>query len=467
VLDHDNMPHAPVEAERIKILSDSATRDGDYVLYWMQQSQRAEFNPALEFSIARANECGKRLLVAFGLTDSYPEANERHYRFLLEGLQETQAAIERRGIRFVIRRGSPDEVAIAAGRHAAEVICDCGYLRHQKQWRQAVAEALRCRVWQVEADVVVPVETASNKREFAARTLRPKLSKLRDRFLTELRPTPLDKDSLNLPADRIELDDLDALLARLSLDRSVRGVSERFAGGTSQAKARLKSFLADDLSKYDQRNHPDHPRVSELGPYLHFGQISPVAVALQVEQSRGHARPQKEAFLEELIVRRELAINFVHYTRDYDAYACLPDWACQTLAEHKHDRREYRYSAAELESGQTHDLAWNAAMLEMRHTGYLHNHIRMYWGKKILEWSNTPQHAFRTALALNNKYFLDGRDANSFANVAWIFGLHDRPFAERDIFGKVRYMSADGLRRKFDVDAWIEQVRHKTEDLSG
>jgi deoxyribodipyrimidine photo-lyase len=195
---------------------------------------------------------------------------------------------------------------------------------------------------------------------------------------------------------------------------------------------------------------------------LHFGQISPIEVARKVKAAKSGSEADAEAFLEELIVRRELAINFVTFHPDYDSFKCLPDWARKTLLKHKSDTRPVRYTRAELERADTQDPYWNAAMREMLEAGYMHNHMRMYWGKKILEWCKTPEYAFQTALYLNNKYFIDGRDPNSYANVAWLFGLHDRPWRERAIFGTVRAMTARGLERKFDIKSyvrWVESLR--------
>jgi len=195
-----------------------------------------------------------------------------------------------------------------------------------------------------------------------------------------------------------------------------------------------------------------------MSPYLHFGQISPVRLAMAVRDAKSGQESDRDGYLEELIVRRELAVNFVYYTQDYDRYTCLPEWARKTLAEHAGDPREHKYSQDVLESAQTHDPYWNAAMREMKQTGFMHNYMRMYWGKKILEWSETPENAFATTLAINNKYFLDGRDPNSYAGVAWVFGKHDRAWFERPIFGKVRYMAASGLERKCDIKAYVEKV---------
>jgi deoxyribodipyrimidine photo-lyase len=185
-------------------------------------------------------------------------------------------------------------------------------------------------------------------------------------------------------------------------------------------------------------------------------------VALAVRKSKAVPEETKAAFLEELIVRRELAVNYVNYTPEYDSFQALPDWAKRTLAKHRSDSRQPIYGRRELEDAKTLDPYWNAAMVEMRHTGFMHNYMRMYWGKKILEWSATPEEAYRVALTLNNKYFLDGRDPNSFAGVAWLFGLHDRPWGERPIFGQVRYMAASGLERKCDIRAYVQKVEART-----
>ncbi|HYO64721.1 MAG TPA: deoxyribodipyrimidine photo-lyase [Archangium sp.] len=452
------MASRTIEEGRIKRLNTYEAKGGDYILYWMQQSQRAEFNPALEYAIQRANEAKLPLLVGFGLMDGYPEANVRHYRFMLEGLQDAQRTLARRKIPLVLQRGAPDEVALKLAKKASLVVCDRGYLRHQKQWRKTVAEKASCPVIQVEGDVVVPVEAASGKAEYAARTLRPKIHRLWSAYLVELSPTPLKTDSLGLGIKGLDLENLDTVLAKLDLDRTVPPVSHRFRGGTSEAKRLLARFLTEHLPEYEEsRPHPETTHVSHMSKYLHFGQVSPVEVALAARESKA-ADHQRENFLEELIVRRELAQNFAEYSPHYDSFACVPEWARKTLDKHRSDARHHQYTREQLEQARTHDPYWNAATREMRYTGYMHNAMRMYWGKKILEWSSTPEHAHATTLALNNRYFLDGRDANSYANIGWLFGLHDRPWGEREIFGTVRYMSSGGLERKADMEAYLEKV---------
>jgi deoxyribodipyrimidine photo-lyase len=448
-----------INQTRAETINDRKTIAGDYVLYWMQQSQRAEQNPALDAAIHEANRLGLPIFVAFGLTDAYPEANLRHYRFMLEGLKDAQSALHRKGIRLIVRRGDPPEVALKLGRRAAMIVCDVGYTRHQRLWRRQVAAQAKCRVLAVEGDAVVPVAVASTKPEYAARTLRPRIQKHLDDYLKRHRGVKPKCACLNLGIGGEDLKDIDAILTGLEIDRKVPPVSALFKGGCQEAKKRLRRFIRNHLANYDAHsNQPQTDDISHMSPYLHFGQISPVYVALQVSQAEQGEKIDREAYLEELIVRRELALNFVYYTRDYDRYSCLPEWAHKTLAEHAKDRRPVIYRREELEAARTHDPYWNAAMREMKYTGFMHNYMRMYWGKKILEWSPTAEEAFETALAINNKYFLDGRDPNSYAGVAWIFGKHDRAWSERPVYGKVRYMAASGLERKCDIRAYVRKV---------
>jgi deoxyribodipyrimidine photo-lyase len=447
-----------IAPERLTELNDAPEQPGDYVLYWMQNSQRAEFNPALEVAIAEANRLGLPVLVGFGLTADYPEANARHYAFMLEGLAETEHALRQRGLGFFIRLGSPDDVALSLARRAALVVCDLGYLRPQRQWRARVAAEAARRVLQVEGDVVVPAELVSTKAEIGARTLRPKLLRVRDQFLHPLRGQHPAHSAQHIEVrSDVDLSDIPALLNRLRIDHSVSPVAN-FYGGYKQARRRLDEFVTRRLPNYvAARAHPGEAKVSALSPYLHFGQISPVEVALAARDAEA-ANENNASFLEELIVRRELAMNFVHTTPNYDRYDCVPEWARQTLAAHRRDRREQVYTFDQLARADTHDPYWNAAMREMLLTGYMHNYMRMYWGKKVLEWSPSPEEGYVTLLRLNNTFFLDGRDANSYANVGWVFGLHDRPWPERPIFGKVRSMTASGLRRKTDIDAYVRKI---------
>ena len=449
-----------IHDSRIKVLNDSPARaGGKYVLYWMQQSQRAGCNHALEYAVRRADELGLPVVVCFGLMDGYPEANERHYLFMLQGLRDVERDLKRRNIAFACRHANPHEAAIHYAKEAALLVADRGYLRHQKAWRKAAAEGAGCRVVQVETEVVVPVDAASDKREYAARTLRPKVKKLRAEYLVPLEERTPKHSSLALKVSGdIDVADPEAAAGKLKIDRSIKA-STAFTGGSAAAGGWLDRFADTIVDGYDdRRNEPTSDRHSYLSAYLHFGQISPLEISLRVRDAQQGSAEDRAAYLEELLVRRELSMNFVEFAVDYDKYSVLPDWARKTLAEHRDDPRPAVYTRRQLEDAQTADPYWNAAMREMKLTGFMQNYLRMYWGKKVLEWTNTPEYGFDTLMYLNNKYFLCGRDANSYANVAWVFGLHDRPWGERPVFGKIRYMNAKGLDRKFDMAAYVARV---------
>jgi deoxyribodipyrimidine photo-lyase len=452
-----------LQAGRIRVLNDVPPReDGAYVVYLLQQANRAYFNPALEYAVTEANRLGVPVVACFGLLDGangFPEANARHYAFLLQGLADAGRGLDARGIGFCLRKASPAEIAIDLARDAALLVLDRGYLAIQKKWYGAIVAAVETRIVQVEGDVVVPVEVASDKHEFAARTLRPKLHRLFDEYIEGLSErTVKHRAGRGLPKGDVDIADPDAVLAGMTLDRDVPPV-KRFVGGETEARRRLDAYLTGPFAAYGtDRNKPEAGAASHMSPYLHFGQISPVEIALAVRAAKAGGPEDRAAYLEEVVVRRELAMNHVHYTQGYDSYdRAVPEWARKTLAEQADDPRPHTYTEKELAEGRTHDTYWNAAQAEMRETGYMHNHLRMYWGKKILEWSPSPEEGFRRTLRLNNRYFLDGRDANSFTNVAWVYGLHDRPWARRKVFGTVRYQSENSLR-KFDAKAYLKVV---------
>jgi len=432
---------------------------GRAVVYWMQRAQRAHDNPALELAARLANELGRPLAVFFGLVKKFPGANQRHYAFMLEGLAETAAALETLGARFVLGVApGHDLVKFCAQLRPAVVVGDENPLRRPERWRKKYARLLPCAFVTVDADVIVP-SGLFPKEEFAARTLRPKISRALDEFLVRPRRIRLKKKWPRSLAPRPARLDPAELLAELRPSRAAARV-EGVAAGTSAARRQLRSFARERLEHYDaRRNRPEFADgTSRLSPYLHFGQIGPREVALAVRDS-GAPQDSIDAFLEEFIVRRELCVNYVLHNDRYDSFEGLHDWAKKTLKRHAPDRREYLYSRRQLESCATHDPLWNAAQKEMIFSGRTHGYVRMYWAKKILEWSPGPEEALATAIALNDKWFLDGRDPSGYANIAWaIGGKHDRPWPERKIFGKIRYMSYASTSKKFDCAGYIRRV---------
>ena len=425
----------------------------------MQSSQRAEHNLALTYAIYMANKLNKPLIVFFGIAPAFPEANIRHYYFMLEGLKETINSLQEIGIKAIIRNVSPQKGVVELSKDSCFTVMDKGYLKTLKEWYAFAAKNVRCPLIQVEDNVVIPLEEASGKAEYSAATLRPKILKKRSYFLPTSSELALNRSSSILELDSLDLTNNRKVLSVLRIDDNVTQ-TKFFKGGTSEAIKNLKFFIREKLADYSElRNDPVAESQSNLSPYLHFGQISPIFIASKILDAPV-SQNAKEVYLEELIVRRELAMNYVHYNSDYDSFLGLPDWAKKTLWNHKNDKREYTYSLKEFENAETHDPYWNAAQKEMRLKGKMHGYMRMYWGKKFIEWSENPEIAFKTALYLNNKYELDGRDPNGYTGVAWCFGKHDRPWKERPIFGKVRYMNQNGLRRKFNADKYVEKINH-------
>jgi len=437
---------------------------GRCVVYWMQRAQRGVDNPALNVAIRAGNELGLPVAVFFGLHPGYPGSNLRHYAFLAEGIPETARRVRARGAAFVLRVWPDhDLLKLCEQVRPALVVGDENPLREPARWRDRAARRLRVPFWTVDADVVVP-SALFPREEYAARTLRPRIGRVLDEHLVppgnprarvawspRARPASIDVRKLEK--------DPRALLRGLPIGSGASPVAD-LRGGTAEAGRRLRAFVARKLSRYHlDRNRPELRGTSELSAYLHFGHIGPHTVALAVQRARA-PRPAKEAFLEELIVRRELAVNFVARNPRYDRLEGCHEWARKTLRERAGDPRPYLYTESQLENALTHDPLWNAAQTEMATSGRMHGYMRMYWAKKILEWTADPEEAFGIAVRLNDRYEMDGRDPNGYTGVAWAIGAkHDRPWGpRRPIFGLVRVMTHAGMKRKIDIDAYVERV---------
>jgi len=437
-------------------------RDGKCVVYWMQRAQRGIDNHALNVAVEVANALDLPLLVYFAGISNFPHANLRHYVFLQQGFSDIASDLAARNIAFVMRR-APQEShqKLLADADAAIVIGDENPMREPERWRRDLAAAIDIPFWTVDADVVIPSRLIE-KAQYGAYIIRPRLYRLLPEYLVPYE-NPHAKHEWKRPKS-FHADSLtdDMTLGWDHLDRSVPPVAA-WQGGTRAALKRLELFTAKMLAAYDEtRNHPEMDGTSALSPYLHYGHIGPQTIALAVEAAaRGNPAIAKarDSFINELIVWRELAVNFVLYCPRYDTADCAENWARETIAEHARDEREHLYTLAQLEDAQTHDDLWNAAQIQMTRHGWMHNYLRMYWAKKILEWTPDAATAVKYCVHLNDKYELDGRDPGGYAGIAWaILGKFDRPWFDRPVFGKIRYMSGGSTGKKFDSKKYIRQM---------
>jgi deoxyribodipyrimidine photo-lyase len=442
--------------ERIRLLKKAKEKPGA-IVYWMSRDQRAHDNWALFFAQELAFKQRTPLAVVFCLVPKFLGATIRQYGFMLQGIQETKKKLSEKNIPFFLILGSPGQEIpkFVAQNEISALITDFDPLRLKKAWKKSVLDRVDIPVYEVDAHNIIPCWIASPKQEFAAYTFRPKVNRQLNEFLDEF---PNLKKHPYSWKEKAEETDWGKAKKSLKVDRKVIEV-DWIMPGEKAAKQTLNHFIKHKLPDYDaKRNDPNQDGQSNLSPYFHFGQISAQRVALEIKKSSTTTTKQ-QAFLEELIVRRELADNFCFYNEHYDDFKGFPDWAKKTLNEHRHDRREYGYSLEQFETGKTHDDLWNAAQEEMVKTGKMHGYLRMYWAKKILEWTETPDEALKTAIYLNDKYELDGRDPNGYVGIAWsIGGVHDRAWFPRPIFGKIRFMSYRGAESKFDVKAYIKKV---------
>ena len=443
-----------LDTRRIKKLNNLEYSNGG-VVYWMQRDRRSNNNWALVHAQNIAIRLKAPLTVFYSLNGNFNDGNHRQYGFLLKGLVDTIKELEKYKIPFHIRRG--DAISsikkYISNANTGYLITDFSPLRLYKNRVAKLVSEINIPFEIVDAHNIVPTWTVSEKQEFAAHTLRRKIHLLLDEFMhpiPKIIPHPfLDKKN------EYEQFKPNVILKNLRIDNSVQEISWLKPGEQNGIKV-LQSFIRDrfDISG-ELRNNPTKNNLSNLSPYIHFGQISAQYIANEInnlEDSDG-----KNNFLEQLIVRRELAENFCFYNKDYDSFDGFHAWAKKTLNEHRSDKREYLYSKIEFENANTHDDLWNAAQFEMVEKGKMHGFMRMYWAKKILEWTPDPESALQIAIDLNDKYQLDGRDPNGYTGIAWsIGGIHDRPWFERPVFGKVRFMNYNGCKRKFKINDYIQ-----------
>lgn len=429
--------------DRVRLLNDAPARsNAKYVLYWALINRRLDSNHALAFAIETANRLRLPVLVYEGLTHSHPHASPRFHQFILEGVPDNAERAKELGLGYAFTNNSHDALYNLAANASVIVTDDYpGYMA--RTFSASVPSKIGIPYYVVDASCIVPM-ACFPKQEYAAYTIRPKIQRLLDEHLHPVEAEVERRWKGPLP----ELP--------FKSEPSVL-TSTKFNGGRKAALKRLHDFLEHGLARYAKDNRePSEHATSQLSPYLHFGHISALEIALAVREYAAEHKLIVPEFLEQLIVRRELAFNFALRGPDPTTLAALPEWAQQTLAKHDKDKREWTYSCQQFEQAATHDALWNATQHELLRDGIIHGYHRMYWGKKIIEWSKTHQDALDTMIYLHDRYALDGRDPNTYTNILWCFGLHDRPWTERPIFGMIRYMNLAGMQRKTNVAAYIE-----------
>ena len=440
-----------MDYDRLRQLNARKPGNGD-IMYWMSRDQRVSDNWALLHAQQMARERNSAVSVFFCLVSGYGGARRDHFKFMTDGLKRVHDNLKALNISFHVLIGDPAETVPAFAGNAGAVVCDFDPLKIKREWKDKAAERLNIPLYEVDTHNIVPCWKASAKREYAAYTIRPKLKRLLPGYLTDI-PLPAIQHNSRAAAGP----DWDAVekACRLLPSAGQTGFPE---AGENAASAALKTYISEGLRGYGRyASDPVSDAASRLSAYFHFGHLSPQRAAYEVLVSDCH-EGDKEAFLEQLIVRRELSDNYCFYNDDYDGVSGFPDWARLTLETHRNDPREYLYDSDILEHASTHDRLWNAAQMQLKRTGYMHGYLRMYWCKKILEWSPDPETAMSSAIRLNDSYSLDGRDPNGYTGIAWsIGGVHDRAWPERPVFGKIRYMNYNGARRKFDTEAYINK----------
>jgi deoxyribodipyrimidine photo-lyase len=464
--------------------------EGDHLLYWMIAARRATHNGALDRAIELAEALGKPLIVLEALRAGYRWASDRHHRFVLQGMADNHSRFQGMPVLYYPyvepSAGAGKGLLAALSERACAVVTDDYPAFFLPRMVEAAAARCPVRMEKVDGNGLLPIH-AGDKVFTTARSLRYFFQKQLRAHL-DYRPSAEPFAGKQLPsrpalpraitarwprATASMLAGDPAELARLPIDHTVAPSPIR--GGAAAAEEALSLFLQKKLALYpEERNHPDSDAASGLSPYLHYGHISvhavfdalmkkarwtPARLSTKVDGLREGfwgAPAEVEAFLDELVTWRELGFNFCAFRRDYDRYSSLPDWARKTLDEHRSDPRRVLYSLAELEEARTADPIWNAAQRQLVREGKMHNYLRMLWGKKVLEWSKSPEEALSTMIELNNKYALDGRDPNSYSGIFWVLGRYDRAWGpEREIFGKVRYMSSDSTRKKLHLGDYL------------
>lgn len=465
---------------RIKALNVSKIK-GESVIYVMSRDQRVQDNHALLCAQKHALAKNLPLAVVFCLYENSGVRAREHYEFMLKGLKQVEKDLDKLNIPLILLVGNPLERLSATFHHLRpdSVYFDFSPLKGPRMLQKALSEASNCSMYVVDTHNVVPVWVTSEKSEVGAYTIRPKIHKKIADYLAK--PEEIKIHPIKWPGEVKKLAELSEITESVLENIKPSGINIEFASGEKAARNHLDKFIKNKLVTYAvDRNDPSKGSQSDLSPYLHFGQISSLRVALSLqdeahknnselhflsspkmpkpEDAQNTLQQGIDSLIEEIIVRKELADNFCYYNDNYDKLGSAPGWARVSLDKHRDDTREFLYSLEQLEMAKTHDSAWNAAQRQLTKTGKMHGYMRMYWAKKVLEWTEGPEQAIEYLIYLNDHYSIDGGDPNGYAGIMWsVASVHDRPWMERKIFGVIRYMNSAGLKRKFNIEAYIEK----------
>ncbi len=463
--------------------------NGEYVLYWMQINRRFEYNYALEFAVAWANKLNKPLLIYEGLNIDYPWACDRFHHFIMQGMEENTSYAEQKGLNFFRyvepKKGDGKGLIYQLAEKSCMVISDEYPVFIIRTHNEKVAGKLEVPYITVDSNGLIPLGI-TDKDPYSAYLFRKTMQKhFKEAYTNPPKKNPLNDlknhSEVDLPDSIIKkkantekmFEDIKTAISQLDINHDV-GVIDM--DGTRQAAlGKLGHFIGHSLKEYDdKRNHPDEKKTSGLSPWLHFGKISAYEIVKtvldhqpdnwdldQITPNGGkntgffNGDESIQSFLDEVITWREVGFHYAHHVDNYDKFESLPDWALETMKDHENDERDYVYSYEELEQSKTHDEIWNAAQTQLREEGIIHNYLRMLWGKKVIEWTPDHKTALEYLIELNNKFAIDGRDPNSYSGIFWCFGRFDRAWQEREIFGKLRYMTSESTRKKVKLKQYL------------
>lgn len=471
--------------------SNQPNPNGEYVLYWMQINRRFHYNFALEYAVHWANKQDKPLLILEAFSCDYPWATDRTHTFMMQGMKEHADFAKSEGLNYFSfveqEAGQYKRLLFDLTSKASLIITDEYPVFIMRQRNETYSQEIDIPYITVDSNGLIPLGL-TEKDPYSAYLFR----KIMQKNFIEAYTNPPVKDPLdalknrqkividasvieNLPVAEDAFEEMNSFISTLKIDHTVKPIS--WHGGRSAALSMMERFVQNSLLEYDEkRNHPDEKKTSHLSAWLHFGKISEYEIVKAVidYQPKGwdldkiiynngstggffNGDPNIDGFLDEVITWREVGFHFAHHRPDYDCYDSLPDWALQTLEEHRYDPREWTYSYDQLAASETHDEIWNAAQTQLREDGIIHNYLRMLWGKKVIEWTPDPETALQYLINLNNTYAIDGRDPNSYSGIFWCFGRFDRAWQEREIFGKLRYMTSDSTRKKVKLKQYLDK----------